>query len=125
MIAFDSNILIYFLEANPEFGPKAEVVLREISKSGGVCSSLAITETMYGTIDSFEKITPLLSDKVQVCAVSQALAIVAGKLKIMYSLDNADAIHIATAILFKAEVFITNDHDVLKKKIPGIKIRGL
>lgn len=125
MIAFDSNILIYILENEPIFGPKSEDIFHQIENIGGVCSALAITETMYKSVDTFEKITPLLSPSVKVVAISVNIAIFAGNIKTTYGLKNADAIHIATAIASKADVFITNDQKLLKKKIPGIKIRGL
>lgn len=125
MIAFDSNVLIYFLENDAAHGLKAEGVFREIENRGGVCSALAITETMYGTIDAYHKITPLLSPKVNVVQVSKSLAALAGQLKIKHGLKNIDAIHLATALLSEADEFVTNDQALLKKTLIGIKIRGL
>ncbi len=125
MIAFDSNVLIYFLQDSPEYGNKAEVIFRNINLNGGVCSAIAITETMFGTIDSLDKITPLSSPMIKISPLTANIAASAGRLKISHKLSNADAIHVATAIEAGAEVFITNDKFILKKKIPGIKIRGL
>lgn len=125
MIAFDSNLLIYFLSNHPEFGKKSEEIFRQIDNEGGVCSSIIITETMYGTIDSIEKITPLKSQKISVMPVSLSVAQSAGNLKIAYGLKNIDAIHLATAVTSGADRFVTNDQALLKKIIPGITICGL
>lgn len=125
MIAFDSNVLIYALSENPEFQEQAFEVFREINIIGGLCSTLVITESLYGSFTSREQLTPLLSNMVTTVPVSTDIAELAGKLRIMYGIKNMDAIHIATALHGNAEIFITNDQLLLKKKIKGIKIRGL
>ena len=125
MIAFDSNVLIYFLEKDPVFWKKAEDIFLKIESSGGICSSLAITEVMYGTINSVDKITPLLSLRVSVVPVSASIASLAGKIKMAQGLKNIDAIHIATALASGAKDFVTNDQELLKKSFPGLKIHGL
>lgn len=125
MIAFDSNVLIYFLENNPLFAAQSENIFREAEKNGGLCSTLAVTETMYGSTNKYNKITPLLSPAINVIPVTQQVAILAGELKIMHGIKNVEAIHLATAITSGASVFITNDQHLLAKNIEGIEIRGL
>lgn len=125
MIAFDSNILIYALSKNVSLHQSARLVFREISTSKGICSALIITETLYGNLRERSQLTPLLSPSIQIIPVTELVAELAGKLKIDYELKNADSIHLATAIIGKADIFITNDQQLFKKKIPGIKIRGL
>lgn len=125
MLAFDSNILIYALRADLEFRGKAFNVFYEIEQVGGICSSLIITETMYGDLVSIEQITPLQSPSIQIIPVSEKIAELAGQLKILHRLDNNDAVHIATALSGKATEFVTNDKKLLKTKVKGIKIRGL
>ena len=125
MIAFDSNVLIYVLEDNPDFGQKAVDLLIQADSEGGVCSTLVITEVMYGTIDSLSKIKPLSSSNISVVGVDANIAELAGKLKLEHGLKNIDSIHLATAILSGAEVFVTNDLELASKNIPRIKISAL
>ena len=125
MIAFDSNVLIYVLEDNPDFSQKAVDLLIQADSEGGVCSALVITEVMYGTIDSLSKIKPLSSSNISVIGVDANIAELAGKLKLEHGLKNIDSIHLATAILSGAEVFVTNDWELASKNIPRIKISAL
>ena len=125
MIAFDSNLLIYFIEDIPEFAKKAENTFLQIEKEQGVCSSLVITESLYGNITNFEQLGPLLSPSIQIVPVTLQIAELAGQLKVTCAIKNADAIHLATAIMAKADKFVTNDQKLLKKKVPGIEVHGL
>jgi predicted nucleic acid-binding protein len=115
MLAFDSNILIYHLEGNKKFGERSRRVFLEIEKVGGVCSSVVITESLYGTILSLDQLGPLLSPSITVLPVDNTTAELAGQLKTKYGLKNIDAIHIATALLSRAKTFITNDLYLAKK----------
>lgn len=125
MIAFDSNILIYALQPASPFHSQALGVFMDISEKLGVCSTLVITESYYNDITRADQLTPLLSSSIQVLPVSKDIAEAAGKLRVQHNLKNIDAIHFATAIAAKADVFITNDLTLLKKHIPGLVIRGL
>ncbi len=125
MIAFDSNILIYYLEDNPEFADKVYEVFLRIEKEGGVCSALLVTESFYGNTASFEQLGPLKNESVQIIALTKELAEYAGRLKLKHSLKNIDAIHLATALKCGADEFVTNDEAILKKKIPGLRINGI
>lgn len=125
MIAFDSNILIYTLRENPSFQQEARAIFEEIERHGGVCSTLVITETLYGELTSIQQIPLLNSSYIKVMPVDAGIAEKAGQLRIAYGLKNIDAMHIATAILAGAETFVTNDLQLLKTKIPKLVIRGL
>lgn len=109
MIAFDSNILIYILENDSYFADKARKVFLDVQKDGGVCSALVITETLYSNITRCDQLGPLLSPSITIAPVTQAIAELAGQLKIKYGIKNIDAIHVATALNFRAKVFVTND----------------
>ncbi len=125
MIAFDSNILIYILEKNSEFFDKAIAVFTEIEQVGGVCSSLVVTESLKGTIRSFSMLYPLHNHMIQIITLDIRTAELAGEIRMKYGLKTPDSIHIATALLSDANIFITNDHKLIKIKIPGLNIRGL
>lgn len=125
MIAFDSNVLIYTMRLNTDFQDKAVEVFRQIALEGGVCSTLVITESLYGSIVALKQIPILLSSTITVVSVTPDIAELAGQLKVKHGLKNIDAIHIATALTAGAKTFVTNDQHILNKKVPGIKIHGL
>lgn len=125
MIGFDTNILIYTIEQNTDFSSKAEAVFLDIEQVGGICSTLVITESIKGNIRALQQLAPLHSRSISVVPLSSYIAEKAGQLRLDYGLKPADAIHIATAICSKADIFVTNDRQLLSKKIPEIKIHGL
>lgn len=124
MIAFDSCILIYILEDNPEFADKAKHVFLDIERRGGVCSSLVITESLYGSVHSIGQLGPLLSPTIKIVPLSAKIAERAGQLRIKHGLKTADSIHIATALEAGAKSFVTNDKQLLKIKT-GLVIKLL
>lgn len=122
MIAFDSCILIYVLEGNPEFATKARRVFLDIERQGGVCSSLAVTESLHGSIRSLEQLLPLQNSTIQIVSLTPSIAEHAGRFRMDFGLKTADAVHIATALEVGAKVFVTNDASLSKKKL-GIDIK--
>lgn len=124
MIAFDSCILIYVLESNPEFAGAARDVFLDIERQGGVCSSLVVTESLHGSISSLSQLVPLQSPTIRVAPVTTQVAELAGRLRIAHRLKTADAIHIATALEAGAKIFVTNDAGLTKKKL-GIEVKLL
>lgn len=125
MIAFDSNVLIYWLHETGEYKERAGNVFRRIQLQSGVCSTLVVTEVIYGNINSVKDIPLLTSKNIQILPTVLEISELAGKIRKEFSIKTIDAIHIATAIYSGASEFVTNDQYLLKKKIPGIKIRGL
>jgi len=125
VIAFDSNVLIYTLREDPFLQKEAQAVFREIALKGGVCSTLVITEVLYGDLKSLAQIPLLRSPEIKLIDVDPYIAEKAGQLRATYGLKNIDAVHIATAIITGAQVFVTNDQKILKQKVPGLIIRGL
>lgn len=114
---FDSNILIYFLENNAEFGEAATVLLSDAMSNDMVgLSVLALTEMMSRdqTIKQIQKFKRIES-AIQFVDIDKKIANLAGQLrKDHHSLKTPDAIHLATAISIKADLFITNYFSLAK-----------
>lgn len=58
--------------------------------------------------------------------VNEVIAEEAARLRAVYNLKTPDAIIVATAIIYKADVFLTNDHRLaVIKEIPVVKLDEL
>lgn len=129
MIAIDSNVFIYVLNAHPEFGPRAkktlersdakvasELIFAEILSSPKLEASNLRTETL-----DFLEVLPLEYLEV----TRQVLSLAAGLRRRFKVLKLADAIQLATALDAGAQEFITNDQELVKLRVPDLKIAAL
>ncbi|MEO7364478.1 MAG: PIN domain-containing protein [Candidatus Saccharimonadales bacterium] len=113
---FDSNILIYFVENNVDFGEYAtELLIKAIDDEGAVFSVLALTELLshrlttaqHHKLETFRKLVIFLP-------VTEVIATKAGQLRLAHaSLRTPDALHLATALVHKAS-FQTHDKRLAK-----------
>ncbi len=129
MIAIDSNIFIYALNAHPEFGLPAVKVLRRAETK--VASELTFAEILSSpkleqfslrrdALDFLERL------RVSYNPVTKDILSISGGLRRKHtSLKLADAIHLASALSVGAGSFVTNDQNLVKLKIPGLKIVSL
>ena len=129
MIALDSNVFIYALNAHPEFGQKArEVLLSRYEKVacelifGEIFSSPKLENESLGN-----KVMSFLEDqRIDYVPITREVNLKAGQLRRKYkSLKMADALHLAAAILCGADIFITNDSSLAKLSLPGLKVNIL
>lgn len=129
MIALDTAPIIYYLEANPEFGPIIRPVLDAVIRGEvqAVVSSLIVTEllvhplranntTLLARYEELLEGTPSLS----VLDLTTTIAKTAAMLRAAYNLKTPDAIHVATALEAGVEVFITNDGAL--KRVLEVKV---
>lgn len=133
MLAYDTNILIYALEGTDRLSKAAQLIVQKGEHDGAVLSVLAWQELMTGAAlhkyNSTDKLTAALNDlrgtrfmpvTLAVCRQAVALTQRYGK-----SLYGYDAIHIATALIYKAEAFITNDKTLVELQPNEVVIRSL
>ena len=133
MIAYDTNILIYALEGTSEWARAAQAVVQEGERGGAALSVLVWQELMTGVVlkgngldaDVAAALSSLGATRFvpvtqAICERAVALTKHYGKLVYGY-----DAIHLATALEHKANVFMTNDKALLSVHIEGLTIRGL
>lgn len=129
MIALDSNVFIYLLNAHPEFGPKAEQAARNPDLK--VASELVFAEIFSSTKLNnaalrHETRTFMEALPVNYLPISKDTNLLAGQLRRKNKkLALADALHIACALEAGAESFITNDKALTRLKIPGLQIETL
>lgn len=128
VIALDSNIFIYMLEAHHEFGPAARDIFLAIEQTSldATASELTLLEVLASpklqgdaarqTQYSLEQLG------VRFHFVSKEVLLRAAELRRQHGCGAFDSIHIAQAIRQGCSQFITNDKTLLKKQIPGIKL---
>jgi predicted nucleic acid-binding protein len=131
----DANIFIYFLEQNSDFFSALEPLFAAIDegKMKAVTSEMSITEVLVKPIresnfqlqDEFEAILQT-SGTLIVAPVDRAVLVRAAELRAKNaSLKTPDAIHVATALEFGCDAFITNDSRITKSLIDVWKISDL
>ena len=129
MIALDSNVFIYLLNAHPEFGPRAEKAVRLPDVK--VASELIFAEIfsspkLNDTIARHETEKFLEALRVLYVPINKKTTLLAGELRRKHKvLALADALHIASALEAGADTFITNDKALAKLKIPGLHVTTL
>ena len=115
LIALDTNIFIYYLHQDPLFGEKAKYIFSElIAKKIKILTSV-ITLTELLSLKQSEKDTAKLKNffleipNLETKEVSEDIALEAAKIRRKYGFHLPDAIQLATALVGKADMFITND----------------
>lgn len=131
-IGIDSPIFIYLLEANPEFLSVARALLTQI-KSGNffaVLSVIGLIEILtgpkrLGRYDLAKEYKDLITHfpNLTISGINDHIVELASNLRAKYNLATPDAIHLATAIDFEAEKFVTNYRSL--KKVKEIKVEVL
>ncbi|MGH7813130.1 MAG: type II toxin-antitoxin system VapC family toxin [Candidatus Binataceae bacterium] len=128
---WDSGLFInYLMDDGDDPNPKSRVFLRLISDAESGLIRVALSYVVLAEVRpkrrnkaSDKKIEQLLeSDRpfLQWFPVTRAIAARARRIGAAYSLETADALHIATAIEAKAAVVFTYDGDHADKKDDGL-----
>lgn len=136
LIALDAMIFIYYLDASDKtLNTRSRLILEPLfnNKTRGVTSVVSALETLSSpryihdrerveSYSLFFKSIPML----QVIDVTWDIAQEAARLRREYQgLRTPDAIQLATAIISRADTFITNDVRLKKLSIPGLTIQTL
>jgi predicted nucleic acid-binding protein len=122
-------LFIYLLEGNPIFGPKVRKILsRIVSRGDALCTSVfSIGEILTGprrrgSISGVDAVKQyFLSGAVEILPFTEATADRYSLIRGANKVSQADGIHLATAAEAGVDVFVTNDGDILKLSIPGVK----
>lgn len=132
MIAFDSNVLIYYIEGSAEFGESATKIVAKAMRDGGSISVLMVSELIAGTKQPTSTLLSFFRDikkvgKIKLVNIDYKIAILAGDIrKKRNGISLADAIHLASAIESDATTFYTNDNALLKLgSVKSLKISPL
>jgi predicted nucleic acid-binding protein len=128
-VYWDTNLFIYLLQADPQFGKRVEYLRRRsIERSDELCTSaLAIGEVLAGVYrDKTEEDAELVSKGIQRAGVRILPFDVGaigffGRIRAKHRTSAADTIHLACAAAAGVDLFLTNDNSLVKLHIPGIK----
>ncbi len=125
MIYIDTNIFIYLFEQHPDFGEKVVQTIDALRENNQlICSALTVTECLAQvtevTLDTF-----LAMPGLHMAILDANLAAEAGHLQRETHLRIGDAIHLATAVQYKAELFFTNDKQLAKIAAKYLAVKTL
>ena len=131
-IGLDSNLLIYFIEAHPEYHRTAKHLFRSIEagKTTGVCSTLSLLEVLvqpyrnnndelvnqfYGLLTTYPNLLWV--------ELTTEIADLGARFRSKYAIRTPDAILLATAAFAGATGFVCND--IQLKRISELDILTL
>jgi len=128
-IYWDSMLFIYLLEGNPIFGARVKALFESVvRRNDRLCTSVfTLGEVLTGprrqndaaaikAIKAF-----FASDEVEVLALTADAADRYSVIRASMRVSQADAIHLATASANGVELFVTNDRDLQRVTVPGIR----
>ena len=132
IVCLDTVIFIYAFERHPSFGTAAQAVFRSVAEGRfRACASvLAAGEVFTGVKKAGND--ELLMRYRDVFLRFPGLTLVDADIRIMermadlradYSLSTPDAIHLATALIEDAPVFLTNDMDL--QRVTAVRVLTL
>lgn len=128
-VFIDTAPLIFFIEKNPKYSAivKPVVALIDSGQAKGVTSTITLLEVLVLPLregnkklsDAYRSI--LLSSKnLETCEISNAISEKAAALRAKYGFKTPDSIQLATAIMRRADYFLTND--LALKQVKEIKV---
>jgi len=117
IVYLDSNVVIYFVERNPTFGAPAASRILAIQAAGDtiLLSDLTRMECLVmpfrtgnaaleASFDGFFNL-----HGVQVVAITRAVCEEAARIRAHFPFKQMDSLHLAAAVVHRADVFLTND----------------
>jgi len=128
-VALDTAPFIYLIEEHPQYLPIVRPVFAAIAagRLPAVTSGLTLLETLVqpyrvGNAVLAERYEALLtrSRGLHLVEITRAVCRAAAQLRAVHSVKTPDALQLATALLARCPVFLTNDRDV--PAIPGIRV---
>ena len=129
VIALDTAVLIYYFEDISEFADIVETVMLPIvsGQAMGIFASIGIIELLVKPkrkglteLETLYRSELATLPNFYVVNLGETIIDKAAELRATYGLRTPDVIHLATAIVSGASLFITNDRRL--KKVRGIKV---
>jgi predicted nucleic acid-binding protein len=128
LIYWDTMLFVYWIEAHPDYGPRTRQIRDKMLERGdSLCTSIfTIGEVLTGFYkrgardQAIEVRDTLQPPAVQVLPFSIETADRYAQIRGDLRITPADAIHLATASVARANLFLTNDAAVSKLTVPGI-----
>jgi predicted nucleic acid-binding protein len=129
-IYWDTMLFAYILEGNPVFGTSTlEAYQAFLHRGDTICTSvftlgeilvrpkMVRDDAAYGSIRNFMR-----GGEIELLPFTIETAEEYSSVRAQTRLKAADAIHAASAILSKVDLFMTNDLEIRKQKIPGLPL---
>jgi predicted nucleic acid-binding protein len=128
-VFLDSNIFIYLIEDRGALGKRAAELLKRLSmrRDEVITSVLTLGEVLTKPIrekrnDLAELYEQALSSPgMEIGAFDRGAARTYARIRMDKTIKAPDAIQLAVAAASRCDLFVTNDHRLSKKVIPGIQ----
>ncbi len=133
-VYWDTMLFAYILEGNPVFGqPTREAYEKFLHRGDTICTSvftlgeILVRPKMVKDDETYRSIRRYMrGGEIELLPFTAETAEEYSTVRARTRLKAADAIHAATAILARVDLFVTNDQEIRKQKIPGLPfIAGL
>lgn len=129
VLALDTNIFIYYFQPDPDFGVAAREIFKTLvsGQYKALTSIISLIEIMSFPMD--EKFSESLmshfleTPNLSIYELDQLVGLEAARIRRKYGFRTPDAIQLATAVVYGADVFVTNDKRL--KKFEEIEVRLL
>jgi len=128
-VFWDTNLFIYLLEDNPEFGPAVADLRKRMlrRKDRLVTSAMTVGEILVrpvslrnlAVVERYRKY--FSSPSVMLAPFDLAAAEIYAHVRQDRSIQPADAIQLSSAAASGVDLFITNDDRLSRKIIPGVR----
>lgn len=128
-VYWDSMIFIYLLEANPVFGPRVKLMHEAMLRRGDrLCTSVfTVGEVLTGPrkLNDLAAVSTLKKffdgKEVEILPFNMEAADRYSIIRAQTRVRQADGVHLATAGAAGVDLFVTNDGDLRKLVISGIR----
>jgi predicted nucleic acid-binding protein len=128
-IYWDTMLFVYWIEDHPRYAKRVgELLLKMKQRQDQLCTStFAVGEALVGPSKAGNKevavkmLDVFRSGFVEVIPFGLEAAELYAGIRATQSLSPPDAIHLACAAQARVDLFLTNDHALIGKVIPGIQ----
>ena len=130
LVYWDTMLFAYILEGNPVFGELTRAAYDAFSQRGDtICTSvftlgeILVRPKMVKDEAAYEAIRRFMrGGEIELIPFTADTAEQYSSVRVQTRLKPADAIHVASAIQGKVDLFVTNDLEIRKQKMPGLPL---
>jgi predicted nucleic acid-binding protein len=133
-IYWDTMLFVYWMEDHPQYGRRVQAIHRKMEERGDIlCASafalgeLLVNPNKLKKTNLAQSIRDFFqSSEITVLPFDTETAEIFSRIRAEHNVSPGDAIHLACAASARVELFLTNDRQLCRLKIPGIHfIAGL
>jgi uncharacterized protein len=133
IVYWDTMLFVYWFEENAAYAERLNTIFLGMESRGDqlVTSTFAVGELLVGPkkqgdIEAVSRIREGLQELAEILPFTLRAADHYSAIRAGHNVSPADAIHLACAADAKVDLFLTNDRQLVGKRIPGIQfIAGL